>query len=326
MLSLDQNFLVIIFPLFFLVIFLFVFGALRIIKIRNEKKNLIKKIQQGGYDGYEGDYEDQSEVLLSETDPKDFNPLISFFSFLGQLFIGKRVSDSGIVGKKFLKGGFRKNNIETAFWGAKIVLPFLFLGGFILLRITVYQTVSTPYTIAIIVLGSLLAFYLPDIWLKQVTDKRQERLLKALPDALDLLVICVEAGMGLDSALKRVGDELNLSYPDLSSELDLLNLEMRAGKQRRDALKNFAMRAGISEVKSLVTLLIQTDKFGTSVATALKVFSDSFRTQRFQRAEEKAAKLPVAILIPLILFIFPALFVVILGPAAINIYQNFILK
>ena len=184
---------------------------------------------------------------------------------------------------------------------------------------------SVPYTVVALVLGSLLAFYLPDIWLKQKTDKRKERLLKGLPDALDLLVICVEAGMGLDSAIKRVGDELNLSYPDLSGELHLLNLEMRAGKQRRDALQNFAMRTALSETKSFVTLLIQTDKFGTSVAMALKVFSDSFRTQRFQRAEEKAAKLPVSILIPLILFIFPALFVVILGPAAINIYHNFIM-
>lgn len=320
MLSLDQNFLVIIFPLFFLIFFLFIFGVMRFVNIRNQKKNLIKKIQQEGYDEYEGAYEDDSEILLSQSGSK--NPLTYFFSFLGQIFIGQRAGNSGVVGKRFLRGGLRQKNIETAFWGAKIFFPFLFLGGFIILRMTVYKAVSTPYTAAIIVLGSLLAFYLPDIWLKQITDKRKERLLKALPDALDLLVICVEAGMGLDSALKRVGDELNLSYPDLSGELYLLNLEMRAGKQRRDALKNFAMRTGLAEIKSLVTLLIQTDKFGTSVATALKVFSDSFRTQRFQRAEEKAAKLPVSILIPLILFIFPALFVVILGPAAINIYQH----
>ncbi|MEN8211972.1 MAG: type II secretion system F family protein, partial [Thermodesulfobacteriota bacterium] len=200
--------------------------------------------------------------------------------------------------------------------------PFLFFGIFLILRTMVFQTLSTPYTIVILVTGSLLAFYLPEIWLKQISDKRKERILKGLPDALDLLVICVEAGMGLDSALKRVGDELQLSFPDLSSELHYLNLEMRAGKQRREALTNFAVRTNLKETQSLVTLLIQTDKFGTSVAVALKVFSDSFRTQRFQRAEEKAAKLPVTILIPLIAFIFPALFVVILGPAAINIYHN----
>ena len=324
MLSLDQNFLIIIFPVFFIIIFLFILGIIRFINARNEKKDLIKKIQQGGYDEYEGDYKDQSEMLLSEQDSNSSNLLLYFFSFVGQLFIGTKTKDSGIIANKFLKGGLRTKNIETSFWGAKIVFPFLFLGVFIILTMTVFTNLSTTYTIAIIVLGSLFAFYLPNIWLKQITDKRQEKLLKALPDALDLLVICVEAGMGLDSALKRVGDELKLSYPDLSSELNFLNLEMRAGKIRRDALKNFAMRAGINEVKSLVTLLIQTDKFGTSVAVALKVFSDSFRTQRFQRAEEKAAKLPVSILIPLILFIFPALFVVILGPAAISIYEGFI--
>ena len=190
---------------------------------------------------------------------------------------------------------------------------------------TVYIAMSTSYTMGIVVLGSLLGFYLPDIWLKQITDKRKEKVLKGLPDCMDLLVVCVEAGMGLDSAIKRVGDELNLSYPELSEELNLLNLELRAGKQRRDALNNFAMRTGLTETKSLATLIIQTDKFGTSVAVALKVFSDSFRTQRFQRAEEKAAKLPVAILMPLIFFIFPALFVVILGPAIIKIFRAFVI-
>lgn len=323
MLSLNQNFLMIIFPLFFLIIFLFILGLFRLLSARNQKKDFVRKIQQGGYDEYEGIYEDNSNVLLSQGGSQGW--VTTFFYFLGQLFTGRRGNRSDVIDKKFLRGGLRNRNVEAAFWGAKIFSPFLFLGAFIALKMTVYQTLSTPYTVTIIVLGGLLAFYLPDIWLKQITDKRKERLLKALPDTLDLLVVCVEAGMGLDSALKRVGDELSLNYPDLSGELNLLNLEMRAGKQRRDALNNFAMRTGLDETKSLVTLLIQTDKFGTSVAKALKVFSDSFRTQRFQRAEEKAAKLPVSILIPLILFIFPALFVFILGPAVISLYRNFIM-
>lgn len=322
MLSLDQNLLIIIFFFAFGVIFLFVFGVYRFINIRNEKKNIVKKIQQGGYDEYEGVYQDDSDVLESQSSPP--NLFSYFFSFLGQIFIGKALDKSGVIKKKFLRGGLRNKNIESAFWGAKIFLPFLFLSVFVILRMLVFKTLTVPNTMMIIIFGSLFVFYLPDIWLKQITDKRKERLLNALPDSLDLLVVCVEAGMGLDSALKRVGDELKLSYPDLSGELNLLNLEMRAGKARREALKNYALRTGLPEIKSLVTLLIQTDKFGTSVAVALKVFSDSFRVQRFQRAEEKAAKLPVSILIPLILFIFPALFVVILGPAAINIYQSLI--
>lgn len=130
--------------------------------------------------------------------------------------------------------------------------------------------------------------------------------------------------MGLDAAINRVAEEIKLDSPVLSDELRLLNLEMRAGKLRQDALRDMAMRMDLEDVKSLVTLLIQTDKFGTSMAQALRVYSDSFRTKRFQRAEEIAAKLPVKLIFPCILFIFPSLFVVILGPAAIRIYETLI--
>ena len=137
-------------------------------------------------------------------------------------------------------------------------------------------------------------------------------------------MICVESGMGLDSAIHRVAQELKLSSQFLSEEFHFMNLELRAGKQRDEALRNLALRTNLDEINSLTTLLIQTDKFGTSMADALRVYSDSFRVERQQRAEEIAAKLPVKMLFPLIFFIFPALFVVILGPATINIYENVI--
>jgi tight adherence protein C len=171
-----------------------------------------------------------------------------------------------------------------------------------------------------------LGFYLPDIWLRQKTDKRREKLLKALPDALDLMVVCVEAGMGLDEAINRVAKESKIQSRELSEEFSFLGLELRAGKQRQDALKNLAERTNLEEVKNLVTLLIQADKFGTNIADTLRVYSDSFRTERFQRAEEMAAKMPVKLIFPLILFIFPALFIVIIGPAIISIYRNFIMR
>jgi tight adherence protein C len=170
--------------------------------------------------------------------------------------------------------------------------------------------------------SALLGFYLPNVWLRQKTDKRKEKILLGLPDALDLLVICVEAGMGLDSAITRVSKELKMSCPELSDELYFMTLELRAGKERQEALRNLALRTNLEEINSLSTLLIQTDKFGTSMADALRIYSDTFRTQRFQRAEEMAAKLPVKLVFPLILFIFPSLFVVLLGPAAITIYKN----
>jgi len=152
-------------------------------------------------------------------------------------------------------------------------------------------------------------------------NQRKEKILQGLPDALDLMVVCAEAGVGLDASIHRVGEEMKLTNKPLSEEFKLLNLELRAGKQRRDALKNLAMRTDLDDVKSLVTLLVQTERFGTSIAQALRVHSDAMRTQRFQRAEEVAAKLPVKLVFPLILFIFPSLFVTILGPAVIRIYK-----
>ena len=140
----------------------------------------------------------------------------------------------------------------------------------------------------------------------------------ALADALDLLVVSVEAGLGLDQALTRVGSELAFAYPDLSNELRLVNLELRAGKPRPEALRNLADRTGVDDLQSLVTMLIQTDKFGTSVAQALRVYSETLRTKRRQRAEEAAAKTGVKMVFPLVFCIFPAIWVVTIGPAAIK--------
>jgi tight adherence protein C len=180
---------------------------------------------------------------------------------------------------------------------------------------------SYQITLVMTVFCALLGFYLPDVWLNRKAEERRQRILRSLPDALDLLVICVEAGMGLDSAISKVAQELEIGNPELSDELHVMNLEQRAGKQRTDALRNLALRTDLEEIRSLTTLMVQTDKFGTSMADALRVYSDSYRTQRYQRAEEAAAKLPVKMVIPLVFCIFPSLFLVILGPAAINIYR-----
>lgn len=180
--------------------------------------------------------------------------------------------------------------------------------------------------LAICFLFALMGFYLPDIWLRIKTMKRKAKIMEALPDALDLLVICVEAGLGLDAAINRVAQEIALRSDVLSDELKLMNLEMRAGKLRQDALRNLAKRTDLDAINSLVTLLIQTEKFGTSIAQALKVYSESFRLERYQKAEEVASKLPIKLLFPLIFFIFPSLFVVILGPAVIRFYEVILMK
>jgi tight adherence protein C len=165
-------------------------------------------------------------------------------------------------------------------------------------------------------------YILPDFILSTRVRARQERIQLALPDALDLLVVCVEAGLGLDQAILKTSEELRVTHPDICDELNLVNLELRAGKPRKEALKNLADRTGVEDINGLVSMLIQTDKFGTSIAQSLRVHSDSLRTKRRQRAEEKAHKVSVKLVFPLVFLIFPAMFVVILGPGAIKIINQ----
>jgi tight adherence protein C len=152
-------------------------------------------------------------------------------------------------------------------------------------------------------------------------QERQRRIRLGLPDALDLTVICVEAGLALDQAMMRVGEDLRHSHPELSSEFHLFNLETRAGKPRVEALRNLAARTGVDDIRALVATLVQTDRFGTSVAQALRVHSDSLRTERRQRAEEQAAKTTVKMIIPLVLFVLPSLIFVTIGPAIIQLMK-----
>jgi tight adherence protein C len=167
-----------------------------------------------------------------------------------------------------------------------------------------------------------LGFLVPRIVLKRMIKSRQHRIRIGLADALDLTVICVEAGLSLDQAMARVGDDLNHAHPDLSDEYYLVNLEMRAGKPRPEALRNLAERTGVDDIKALVAVLIQTDRFGTSVAQALRVHSDGMRTERRQRAEEQAAKTTIKMVPALVVFVLPSMFFVTLGPAVIQLIHT----
>jgi len=173
-----------------------------------------------------------------------------------------------------------------------------------------------------VVLSLLLGAAIPDIWLKTRTEKRKLNIQHGLPDAMDLAVIAIEAGLGLDQALARVGNEIRVAHPDLADELHLRNLEVNMGRSRSDAFRNLADRTGVDDLKALVAILIQTDRFGTSVGQALRTFSDSLRTKRRQVAEEKAAKLAIKMVVPMMLFIFPGILIVILGPAMIAIIRD----
>ena len=235
----------------------------------------------------------------------------------------KKEEELSRIEKLFASAGFRKRPAVATFFGAKVflavLLPIVSLAAVALCNLAV-----SFYIEMILFVFSLAAgFYLPDIWLQLSLQKRREQIMKGFPDALDLLVICVESGMGLDAAITRVGEEIRLSSPAVGDELKLLTLELRAGKSRHDALKNFGARSGLEDLKYLANLLIQTDRLGTSIAQALRVHADSLRVKKFQSAEEKAIKLPVKMLLPLILCIFPSLFLVILGPPVLQVLRLF---
>ena len=263
----------------------------------------------------------QPEIAAATRDKGIKLPFFNLLGFIGRQVTSETSSDYSASRAKFLNAGIRRLNAPTIFWGIKIFIAVVLALSFFLARITVLNIFDPYATLGICLFLSLGGLYLPEFWLQAKIASRKKKLFEGLPDALDLMVICVEAGMGLDASIHRVSQELRLTSPVLSDELKLLNLEIRAGKPRPEALRNLALRTDLEDINSLVTLLIQTDQFGTSVAQTLRVYADSFRTRRFQRAEEIAARLPVKLIFPCVLFIFPSLFIVILGPAVIQIYQ-----
>jgi tight adherence protein C len=229
--------------------------------------------------------------------------------------IGEKAPQSakemGSLRLRLVQAGYRRPEALTMFFGIRIVFALALFG--------LFSTSLIARPNLMMALGGLgLGYLLPGMVLARLAKRRAHRIRLALADALDLLVVSVEAGLGLDQALSRVAAELAMAYPDLSDELKLINLELRAGKPRAEALRNMADRSGVDDLGSLVTMLIQTDKFGTSVAQSLRVYSETLRTKRRQRAEEAAAKTGVKMVFPLVLCIFPAIWIVTIGPAAIK--------
>lgn len=242
--------------------------------------------------------------------PRLLEAVMGVFKRVGEK-VPRSPKEMGTLRLRLVQAGFRRDEALTIFFGIRV----LFAVGFFLL-------LSNPILIrpnTMMALGGLaLGYVLPGMVLARLAKRRAHRIRLSLADALDLLVVSVEAGLGLDQALTRVGTELAFAHPELSDELKLINLELRAGKARAEALRNLADRTGVDDLSSLVTMLIQTDKFGTSVAQSLRVYSETLRTKRRQRAEEAAAKTGVKMVFPLVLCIFPSIWVVTIGPAAIK--------
>jgi tight adherence protein C len=222
---------------------------------------------------------------------------------------------------RFLNAGVRSQHAPVLFYAAKTLLPFLFAGltyGFLDWSASDGNTNGRMF---VILLSATVGCFLPNVALNLAVKSRKREIFEHFPDTADLLLVCVEAGLGLEAALVRVADEMRIHSTAMMEEIHLLNLETRAGSSREKALRNLSLRTGVDEVNSFATMLAQTDKFGTSLGQSLRVFADDLRQKRQSQAEETAAKIPTKMLFPLVLCIFPAISMVVLGPAGIRTYH-----
>ncbi len=231
----------------------------------------------------------------------------------------KSEQEFGRLRTRLIHAGFRDDNAPTVFLGLKFLALILGLilssGGVLLVGVGTQSMLRA----GIFACGM---FFLPDLLLMLIGKKRKEAIFLALPDALDLMVVCVEAGLGLDQAMRKVADEMAKTYRVVAEEFGICNMQLQMGVTRSEALQNLGNRSGVEDLKSLASILIQADKFGSSIAQALRVQSESMRVRRSQIAEEKAAKTAVKLIFPLVLFIFPGIFVVLVGPAGISMYRE----
>lgn len=222
---------------------------------------------------------------------------------------------------KFANAGFRGEGPVLLFFGAKTLLALLLPAlGYLFVNV-LGLTLSLNVLLVMLLSLAAIGYYLPNAVLDRMVQRRQREIFENFPDAADLMLVCVESGLGLDAALARVTEEIRLKSVPLAEELHLVGLELRAGNSRENALRNLALRTGVDEVNTFVTMLVQADRFGTSIGDSLRVFSDELRTKRQQRAEEVATKIPIKLLFPLVFFIFPSMLLVMLGPAFIQIYR-----
>jgi tight adherence protein C len=262
------------------------------------------------------------EEVTATTDTTSFEPtpgvgdmFVKVFQMMApaRKLFGADENDVDVT-KRLSLAGYREAVHAEVYYGVRLLAPVAgaLVAAFLIKSSTVFWFFA---------LGTL-GFFGPELWLSQAISNRREHIRLSLPDALDLLVICMEAGLGMDQALIRVGQELRISHPQLSEELLLINLEQRAGKPRVEAWKNFADRSGLEVVRSFVNMLVQTERFGTPISRSLGHFADALRLKRRQQAEEQAAKTTIKMIFPLVLFIFPSMCIVLLAPAIIMIGKS----
>ncbi len=268
------------------------------------KKHIIQIVRQG---------------LVSD----DTHKVASIINMLSKLSLPEAGWQSSSVQIKFLQAGIRNKKVPQYYFAVKTLLSLVLPVALALFLHFTQPQIPFARAMILVLVTAAAGYYLPEILLHFIKKKRIERMRNSLPDMIDLIVICTESGMSIDAAIAQISHEMARTNPDLAQEFSLSALEMRAGSTRIEALHNMALRSRLEDLEDLVSVLIQAEKFGTSLAASLRVQSDMMRTRRSQRAEELAAKIPVKMLLPLILFIFPTLLMVLLGPAVIQMIQSF---
>jgi tight adherence protein C len=253
---------------------------------------------------------------------KSYDLLARIIKGFGRVSFPKKEDRLSRTQNALLSAGYRKENAPIMFYGSKVFLGILTLVIF-WLALLFFLKLTFGNILFFSVLAAAAGFYLPNLWVHSRAERRKEKIKEGFPDALDLLVVCMEAGQGVDAALERVGREMEMDNEVLSQEFNLLNLEIRAGKSRKKALKNMALRTKLDDISSFGVLVNQAEELGTSIAQALRIHSDAMRTKRWQRAETIAGRIPVKLTFPLILFILPCIFAVVLGPGCISAIRNF---
>jgi tight adherence protein C len=263
---------------------------------------------------------DPRHAVVTETvEAEPSKPLVTFLQQ-----IGSKIPSSGVEAANLrtllMQAGYRSEQAGPVFYGIRILATLVML-GLSLVMMSKMPNQNPAMSMLLVLFGCALGWVLPKMKLAKGVKKRQEILRLSLPDALDLMVVSIEAGLGLDQAIQHVAKELQVSHPQLSEELSLVTLEMRAGKRRADALRNFSERTGEPEVRKLVAIMVQNDRFGTSMAESLRTHSDFMRTRRRQEAEERAAKVGVKLVFPIFFFILPSMMIVAAGPGLLQVFK-----
>lgn len=292
-------------------VFLVIYGVRTVAKLR-EQDRITRRLGE-----ISGTADQQTPTTVLYISDRSLPLIWKIVAFLGWLLPGLVTSENLLW--ELFQAGYRRPEARGLYAGAKVTL-LLLLGGATVLVLTTFHL--WPDKIVFLTIAAcLFGYFLPNLFVSLRQSKRREQIMLTLPDALDLMVVCVEAGQGLNAALLNVGSEIRIQAPALSEELQLVNQEIRMGVGRGQALRNFAARTGVEEARALAAVLIQSDRLGTSIARALRVHADSMRTRRRQRAEEAARKTPVKLVFPLVFFIFPELLVVILAPAMLRLFR-----